>query len=79
MPDLYNMHGGRDSYPCWAVRIDRRTQWGNPFKVGRDGTRDEVVAKFEVWLDEMGWPKLRKHWKRTKILVPRSPPSLERR
>jgi hypothetical protein len=23
---------------------------GNPFQMGRDGTRDEVVAKYKVWL-----------------------------
>lgn len=34
MPHLYNMRRGRDSYPCWAVRIDRRTKWGNPHPIG---------------------------------------------
>lgn len=24
--------------------------WGNPFKVNIDGTRDEVIAKFEEWI-----------------------------
>jgi hypothetical protein len=56
MPELYNMRGGQDSYPCWAVRIDRRTKWGNPFVVGKHGTRAEVIAKFEAWLLEQ--PKL---------------------
>ncbi len=28
------------------VRIDRRSRWGNPFIIGRDGTRDEVVAAY---------------------------------
>jgi hypothetical protein len=28
--------------------IDRRTQWGNPYLIGRDGTREEVIAKFEA-------------------------------
>lgn len=50
MPELYNMRGGQDSYPCWAVRIDRRTKWGNPFVIGKDGTRQEVIAKYEDWL-----------------------------
>lgn len=30
--------------PC-DVLIDRRTKWGNPFQVGIDGTREEVIAK----------------------------------
>ncbi len=25
-------------------------RWGNPFKAGRDGTRQEVIAKYERWL-----------------------------
>lgn len=33
-----------------SVRIDRRTRWGNPFKLGRDGTRDEVIEKYRKWL-----------------------------
>lgn len=33
-----------------AKRCDRRTKWGNPFVTGRDGTRDEVIAKHKAWL-----------------------------
>jgi hypothetical protein len=33
------------------VRIDRATRWGNPFVVGRDGTPDEVIDKYTVWID----------------------------
>lgn len=35
-----------------TVRIDRRTPWGNPFVLGRDGDRDEVIAKHTAYLDE---------------------------
>lgn len=27
--------------------IDRRSKWGNPFRIGPDGTREEVIAKFK--------------------------------
>lgn len=30
------------------VRIDRRTEFGNEFVLGRDGTRPEVIAAFEA-------------------------------
>jgi hypothetical protein len=30
------------------IRIDRRTEFGNEFRIGPDGDRAEVVAKFEV-------------------------------
>jgi hypothetical protein len=41
---------------AWAVahglfvRVDRRTPWGNPFRIGRDGDREAVVAKFRDYL-----------------------------
>jgi DNA-binding Lrp family transcriptional regulator len=31
---------------CRFVLIDRKTDWGNYFKEGEDGTHDEVVAKY---------------------------------
>lgn len=34
------------------VYIGRPSAWGNPFKIGRDGTRDEVIAKYEEWIVE---------------------------
>ena len=27
-----------------------REQMGEPFKIGRDGTREEVIAKYRAWL-----------------------------
>ncbi len=30
------------------VRIDRKTEFGNEFIIGRDGSRADVIAKFEV-------------------------------
>lgn len=32
------------------VYIGRPSKWGNPFVIGRDGTRDDVVIKYEEWL-----------------------------
>jgi len=32
------------------VFIGRGSIWGNPFKIGKDGTRSEVIAKFERYL-----------------------------
>jgi hypothetical protein len=34
------------------VYIGRPSPLGNPFTIGRDGTRDEVIAKYRIWLDE---------------------------
>jgi hypothetical protein len=32
------------------VYIGRPSKWGNPFVIGKDGTRDEVIEKYEAWL-----------------------------
>jgi len=34
------------------VYIGRPSKWGNPFEIGRDGTREQVIAKYEKWLAE---------------------------
>ena len=33
-----------------AVYIGRGSKWGNPFRIGRDGSRSEVIAKYRRWL-----------------------------
>ena len=33
-----------------TVRIDRKTRWGNPFAVGRDGDREQVIERYRAWL-----------------------------
>ena len=34
----------------YDVYIGRPSRWGNPFSVGQDGTRDEVIVKYLKWL-----------------------------
>lgn len=41
------VHCKREPYD---VYIGRPSQWGNPFVIGPDGTREEVIAKYEEWL-----------------------------
>jgi len=31
----------------YDVYIGRPTKWGNPFKIGRDGSRQEVIHKYK--------------------------------
>lgn len=50
MPRLLNKH--RDGIPADAVFIGRPSKWGNPFVIGKDGTRAEVIAKYEAWIVE---------------------------
>lgn len=39
-----------DGVPAVAVYIGRGSKWGNPFVIGRDGDRAEVITKYERWL-----------------------------
>lgn len=51
MIKVVNMHTDEP----YDVRIDRKTKWGNPFVIGKDGTREEVIAKYREWfLTESG-------------------------
>lgn len=36
--------------PANAVYIGRPTKWGNPFVIGRDGDRNEVIRKYREYL-----------------------------
>jgi hypothetical protein len=36
---------GDGSRLCWPP-----DQMGNPFVIGRDGSRDEVIAKYRAWI-----------------------------
>lgn len=48
MPKVYNKYD--KNIPDEAVYIGRPSVWGNPFVIGKDGTRDEVIAKYQTWL-----------------------------
>lgn len=32
------------------VYVGRPSKWGNPFALGRDGSRDEVISKYRCWI-----------------------------
>jgi len=34
----------------YDIYIGRPSKWGNPFQIGKDGTRDEVIEKFRNWI-----------------------------
>ncbi len=40
----------KNTAPKDAVYIGRPTKWGNPFVIGRDGTREDVIRKYEDWV-----------------------------
>jgi hypothetical protein len=52
MPEVLNAREvGRRSTPD-RVFVARGSKWGNPFVIRRDGSRDEVIAKYRAWLLE---------------------------
>lgn len=39
-----------DKIPPDAIYVGRPSKWGNPYKIGKDGTREEVVTAYRLWL-----------------------------
>lgn len=35
---------------AFDVYVGRPSKWGNPFRIGPDGTREEVIEKYRGWL-----------------------------
>lgn len=46
---VYNKY--KDQIPEDSILIDRTTEWGNPFIIGKDGTREQVIFKFKQFVD----------------------------
>jgi hypothetical protein len=40
--------------PDGTCYIGRGSRWGNPFVIGRDGTRDDVIEKYAAWFETAG-------------------------
>lgn len=34
----------------YDVYIGRPSKWGNPFEIGKDGDREEVIRKYHDWI-----------------------------
>ncbi len=43
------VHCKRSKYDIY---IGRPSKWGNPFEIGKDGTREEVINKHREWITE---------------------------
>ena len=43
-------------YEEFDVYIGRPSKWGNPFEIGKDGTRDQVINQYREWI--LTQPKL---------------------
>lgn len=52
MPQVYNK--STDIVPLGAVYVGRPTKWGNPFVIGRDGDRAQVIGLYADYLSFNG-------------------------
>lgn len=52
MPRVYNKH--HKDAPADAVYVGRPSKWGNPFVIGKDGTRVQVIKKYRDWIETRG-------------------------
>lgn len=48
-PRVYSRRKGAERPPAGAVYVGRPSKWGNPFEIGKDGTREQVIEKFAFW------------------------------
>ena len=53
-PKVHNKH--KKTAPVDAVYIGRGSKWGNPFVIDKDGSRSDVIAKYEEYI--LGKPEL---------------------
>jgi hypothetical protein len=49
MNKVYNQSKDKD-IPEDAIYVGRPSKYGNPFSIGKDGNREEVIAKYEKYL-----------------------------
>ena len=42
--------GRQDLVSNPRLYVGRPSKWGNPFVLGRDGSRDEVIRKYRAWI-----------------------------
>lgn len=54
MPKVLNKY--RDKISEGAIYIGRPSKWGNPFVIGKDGSRAKVIAMYKFYIESM--PKL---------------------
>ncbi len=45
MREEYDVYCGR-----WNKKIPFKSKWANPFKIGVDGSREQVIQKYIDWL-----------------------------
>ena len=50
MTTVVHIKDGYDVYIGREYAEHAGSKWANPFRIGRDGTRSEVIAKYRNWI-----------------------------
>lgn len=51
MPRVLKRKNFRERLPPNSVLVARPSKWQSPFKLGEDGTREEVIAKYRTHIE----------------------------
>lgn len=54
MPVVLNKKKKCGVVPFDSVYVGRPSKWGNPYVIGVDGSRAEVISMYEQWLHSSG-------------------------
>ena len=61
----------------WGGRGIPKSRWHNPFEEGRDGTREEIIAKFEAYISDFirlsPWALVLNHRNTPRFILRRTP------
>lgn len=63
-PRVFSKRSGAEPPPEDAILVDRTTEWGNPFVIGRDGDRKEVLRKYRRWFRHSDQKEFRRRVRR---------------
>ena len=63
-PRVYSRRRGATPPPPGAIYVGRPTRFGNPFELGRDGSRADVIDAYRRWLAEPEQRELRERVRR---------------
>jgi hypothetical protein len=61
------VHCKDEPYDVYIGR-GKGSKWGNPFVIGKDGSREEVIEKYRVWIQKQGHLMAEIHKLHDKIL-----------
>lgn len=59
------VHCKKEKFDIYIGRKNKKYHFGNPFEIGKDGNRHEVVEKFRLWITKKDYQDIepkRRDW-----------------